>query len=278
MPKPREDESKEDFMDRCTSEGNSEEVCERIWEDEGPEDSHAGRARRLEQKAPKLLTVRMKAEDTAEVLLYDQIGRDPFFGEGVDAKGFREQIRAVKAKTINLRINSPGGSVLEAAAILQALDEHPARIEVDVDGVAASAASVVMMAGDRIRVASNALVMIHNPMAGVLGDAADMRHTADLLDKVKGQIIDSYKRKSGKSRTQISDWMDAETWFTGREAVEAGLADEATAPVQVAALARLVPLAARLGAKKAPDLKVSGAEEARARRETERRRKIAASL
>lgn len=188
---------------------------------------------------PKLATIKMKSEDVAEVLLYDQIGFDPWFGEGIAAKDFREQLKTIKAKTINLRINSPGGSVTEGAAILAALDDHKATIEVDIDGLAASAASVVAMAGSRIRMASNALMMIHDPYAGVLGTSADMRHTADLLDKVKGQIIDSYKRHSNLSDAELSKAMAEETWYTGKEAVDAGLAHEVTEAMSIAACADL---------------------------------------
>lgn len=229
----------------------------------------------------KTATIRLQTADVTEVLLYDMIGRDSFFGDGIGAKEFREQLKAVKTPRLNLRINSPGGSVTEAAAMLQALDEHPAEVEVDVDGLAASAASVLMMAGKKIRVATNGLVMIHNPHAGVIGDAAEMRRMADLLDKVKDQIIDAYRRKATATRAQLSKWMDAETWFTGKEAVEAGLADEASKAVNVAAFADLMGVVAKLGAKNVPTVERPAAEVAaatRAREETERRRAIAARL
>lgn len=227
----------------------------------------------------KTVTIRMKSDDVAEVLLYDQIGEDFFFGDGISAKTFRKQLKDIKAGTINLRVNSPGGSVTEAAAMLAALDEHPARIEVDVDGLAASAASVVMMAGDIIRVASNGLVMIHNPIAGVRGGAEEMRRVAELLDKMKDQILDAYERKSSAGRDQLAAWMAAETWFTGKEAVEAGLADEASSPVSMAAFSDKLKLAAKWGALRAPtvqeELDLMG-EQMRA--ETERRKAIAARL
>lgn len=224
----------------------------------------------------KTATIRALSEEVTEVLLYDQIGSD-FFGDGVNAKDFRAQLKEVKTATINLRINSPGGSVTEAAAMLAALDEHPARIEVDVDGLAASAASVVMMAGDHVRVATNGLVMIHNPHAMAIGDADEMRRMADLLDKVREQIIDAYRRKSSMSRKEISKAMDLESWYTGDEAVAVGLADEASKPVSVAAFADLLTVAAKLGAKHLPTLEQSP-EMIAALAETERRRLIAAKL
>ena len=224
----------------------------------------------------KLATIRAKSEEVTEVLLYDQIGAD-FLGDGISAKDFRAQLKAIKTPTLNLRINSPGGSVFEAAAMLAALDEHPSRIEVDVDGLAASAASVLMMAGDHIRVASNAMVMIHNPHGLALGDAEEMRRTAELLDKVREQIIDAYARKSSMSRKELEKAMDAETWFTGSEAVDAGLADEASKPVSVAAFADLLKITAKLGAKHPPKLELTP-EQIRLAAETDRRRQIAAAL
>jgi ATP-dependent Clp protease, protease subunit len=226
----------------------------------------------------KTLSIRMKADDTAEVLLYGVIGED-FFGDGIMAKDFRDQVKSVKAKAMNLRINSPGGSVTEGAAMLNALDEWKGRIEVDIDGLAASAASFVAMAGDTVRVSTNGLVMIHNPHALVIGGAGEMRRTADLLDKVRGQILDAYGRKSKAGRDQLGAWMDAETWFTGPEAVEAGLADAVTEPMRVAACASPEVLA-RLGYKKVPEaaLHSAAAEAERLAEETRKRRLIVARL
>ncbi len=189
----------------------------------------------------KPLTIRMKSADVAEILLYDQIGTDPWFGDGIGAKEFRDQIKGVKAKTINLRINSPGGSVTEAAAMMSVLDEFKGTIEVDIDGIAASAASVIVMAGDKIRMASNALLMIHDPYAGVVGGAEEMRGMAEILDKIKGQILDSYLRhaKGKTSRELLVEMMRKETWFTGQEAVDAGLAHEVTDSLAMAACADL---------------------------------------
>lgn len=237
----------------------------------------------------KTVTIRAASSELTEVLLYDQIGRDAFFGDGISAKEFREQLRSIKTPRINLRINSPGGSVFEGSAMLAALEEHPSTIRVDVDGLAASAASLIMMAGDEIHVASNAMVMIHNPHALAIGDAAEMLRMAELLEKSKEQFVATYAKRTGASRKQISDWMDAETWFTGEEAVEAGFADSAGAPVSVAAFADALKLVARLGAKKVPEtpsgprtlsgfLRHITDDAQRALQETERRKAIAARL
>jgi ATP-dependent Clp protease protease subunit len=186
------------------------------------------------------LTIRNRADDVTEVLLYGVIGADPWFGDGVSAKSFRDAVKAVKGKVLNLRINSPGGSVTEASAMLAALDEFRGggkRVEVDIDGLAASAASVVAMAGTEVRIAQSALMMIHNPHVLTVGGADDHRRAADLLDTVKGQILDRYAHKAaGKTaRDTIAAWMDAETWLSGQEAADAGLADRVTAAVNVAA-------------------------------------------
>ncbi len=191
---------------------------------------------------------------TVEIEVYDVIGEDPWFGGGISAKQFRADLKekASKATLIQLRLNSPGGSVTEGAAMLTALDEHPARIEASVDGLAASAASVLAMAADRITIGSNALLMIHNPYAGILGDAEELRHTAGILDKIQTQIVDAYMRHATVSKRQISDWMKAETWFTGQEAVDAGLAHEVTGQVSLAACAGIDP--AKFGWRKMPKL------------------------
>ncbi len=221
----------------------------------------------------KKLTINMRG-DAAEVLLYDVIGEDMF--GGISAKDFRAEIKAVKAKSLNLRINSPGGSVFEASAMMAALDEFKGRIEVDVDGIAASAASVIAMAGDEIRMASGAMMMIHRPYAMVVGPAEDMRSMADMLDKSGEQLIDAYMRHAKVSRKQISEMMDAETWFTGDEAVAAGLADGVTEGRQVAACADLTKVAAKMKFKHVPEVLTARTSPAWA--ETERRRALAASL
>lgn len=222
----------------------------------------------------KSVTINMRG-DTAEVLLYDPIGAD-MFGDGISAKDFRAQIKAVKAKALNLRINSPGGSVFEASAMLAALDEFRGTIVVDIDGVAASAASVVAMAGDEIRMAPAALLMVHDPSAIVIGGADDMRGMADLLEKTKDQLIDAYERHSKAGRDQIAEWMTSETWFGSQEAVDAGFADSVAEGRQVAACANLKEVAAKLHYKHVPT--VLTARDEKAWQDTDRRRAIAAKL
>jgi len=180
----------------------------------------------------------IKAEGhTAEILIYSFIGED-FFDGGISAKGLLQAIEDLGEVTeINVRINSPGGDVFDGVAIHNALERHPATINVHIDGLAASIASVIAMAGDTILIASNALMMIHNPHAFAIGDAAEMRKTADLLDKAKEGLVSSYLAHVGDvmEREEIEAFMDDTTWFTAEEAVAAGLADEVGNAVKIAA-------------------------------------------
>ena len=172
---------------------------------------------------------------TGEIWLYDVIGEDPGFG-GMSAKTFTAELNKLgKVDTINLRINSPGGDVWDGNAIYNMLKRHPARIEVDIDGVAASIASVIAMAGDEIRMASNALFMIHNPYGVARGNAEDMRHKASLLDQVKASLVDTYVKRTGEQAAVISSFMDDETWFTSSEAVQMGFVDRITDEQKIAA-------------------------------------------
>ena len=128
------------------------------------------------------------------------------------------------AAEITVRINSPGGDVFDGFAIYNLLAQHPAKINVKVDGWAASAASVIAMAGDTIEMAANALMMIHNPWTMAIGDSVSMRKSADLLDQIKGSILTTYQAKTSMDEADIAALMDAETWFDAKGAVEAGLA------------------------------------------------------
>lgn len=169
-----------------------------------------------------------KGQDEATVYLYDAIVNNAeeaaWFG-GVDPKAFIDAIKAVDAPVINLRINSPGGSVFAARAMEQALREHPAKVVAHVDGYSASAASFLMMAADEISIASGAMVMIHKAWTMAYGNADDLIQTADLLEKIDSTLVDTYAVRTKQDPKQIADWMGAETWFTAQEAVDAGFAD-----------------------------------------------------
>jgi lambda family phage portal protein len=145
----------------------------------------------------------------AEVAIYDEIG-----AYGVSAKGFLAELGALPEGTpVDLRLNSPGGSVFDAVAIHNALKRHEGTVTVWIDGIAASAASYIAMAGDEIVMPENAFLMIHDPAGLVMGTAEDMRAMAEALDKVKGSLVSGYAAKSGRTPEEVSALMAAETWF-----------------------------------------------------------------
>lgn len=159
--------------------------------------------------------------EAADVMLYDEIG---LFG--VTASDFVRELKAIKGDHINLHINSPGGEVFDAVAIYNALASHSARVSVTVDGIAASSASFIAMAGDDVRMTRNAQMMIHEAHAIGVGNAKDMRALAGLLDKCSDNIADIYAQRAGGTVAQWRARMAGETWFSAQEAVDVGLADE----------------------------------------------------
>jgi len=175
-------------------------------------------------------TIRAR-EGGAEVLIYDEIG-----AYGVSAKGFLAELGALPDDAaIDLRLNSPGGSVFDAVAIHNALGRHAGTVTVWIDGIAASAASYIAMAGDAIVMPENAFLMIHDPSGLVMGTAADMRDMAGTLDKIAAGMTRGYAARSGKTEDEIAALMAAETWFSAAEALEAGLATQLAEPVRIAA-------------------------------------------
>ena len=179
-------------------------------------------------------TIRNAKEETAEILIYDEIGAS-FWGEGVEAKKFVEDLRTITAKTINVRLNSPGGSVFDGFAIYNALRRKDARIVVDIDGMALSIASVIALAGHEVRMAKNALYMIHDPSGMTIGTADDMRSMAVTLDKIKENIVGVYHDRTLKPGAKLAQLMAEETWFTASEAKDMGFIDQITEERQVAA-------------------------------------------
>jgi len=167
-----------------------------------------------------LYKIEAKTPDEATVYLYDEIS---FWG--IQAEQFVKDLNGMEAKTIHLRVNSPGGSVFDGIAIYNAVKQHKSRIIAHIDGLAASIASVIVMGANEVRAAESAFLMIHNPWSIVIGDAQMMRDEADLLDKVSGSISKIYEDKSGKTAEEILDFMAAETWFTGQEAMDNGFVD-----------------------------------------------------
>lgn len=161
-----------------------------------------------------------QSEGATEILLYDEIG---YFG--VTAEDFRRELATVGTPEITLRINSPGGEIFDSIAIYNALREHPARVTTRIDGIAASMASVIALAGETVEIADNAFMMVHNPWSIVIGNAEDMRKEADILEKLGGSLVSAYVEKTGKDEAEVRALMDAETWLNADEAVAAGLAD-----------------------------------------------------
>jgi len=157
----------------------------------------------------------------AEISIYDQIG-----GWGVTANDFIAQLKELgDVETINLRIASGGGSIVEGNTIYNALKRHGAKVVTHIDSLAASMASVIAMAGDEIRMAENALLMIHNPWTMSMGGADQLRKDADLLDKMEANIRNAYSR-SALTSEEIDAAMEAETYYTAEEALEVGFIDE----------------------------------------------------
>lgn len=176
-----------------------------------------------------------RGNDRGEIYVYGTIGVD-WFGDGVTAKQFTKDLKALgSVKTIDLRINSEGGSVPDAEAMYTHLIEHSARVVSHVDGMAASAASFLMLAGDEILIADSGYVMIHEARMMAYGTSEDFRRSADLLDRTNDRIVSKYAARTGQDETKIRDWMAAETWFIGAEAVENGFADKVVENLKVAA-------------------------------------------
>ena len=169
-----------------------------------------------------------------ELYIYGDIVSEEWFESDVSASGFVAALGSLDADSLDVFINSGGGSVFDGVAIYTALSRHKAHVSVTVDGLAASIASVIAMAGDKVTMAENATMMIHDPWTVAVGNSSDMRKQADVLDIVKDSMIGAYKRSS-LSEQEIRDAMTAETWYTAESAVAAGFADGLSAPNKMAA-------------------------------------------
>lgn len=178
--------------------------------------------------------------DSADLQIFNEIGPDPYNeGDTTPATQFIADLNALPAsvKNIRLHVNSPGGSAFDAIAIANALRQHPATVTASIEGLAASAATIVTNGGaDAIQIADNALVMIHDPAALAFGTSADLRQMADRLDVVRDAIITTYQRHSPLDRTQLADMMGATTWMDADQAVANGFATEKVDGLRAAAL------------------------------------------
>ncbi|MBO8136794.1 MAG: Clp protease ClpP [Desulfotomaculum sp.] len=176
------------------------------------------------------------SEDEAELYLYGVISESSWWDDEVTPKRFIEDLKALgDIKKLKVRINSRGGDVFAGQAIHSILKTHKAEIIVYIDGLAASIASVIAMAGDTVIMPRNAMMMVHNPWTIGVGNANEFRELADVLDKIRESLIAAYEEKSGLDREKIIQLLDEETWLTAEEAVEYGLADQVDTETQVAA-------------------------------------------
>lgn len=161
-----------------------------------------------------------KAKGTADIWIYSEIG-----GFDVNAKSFIDELKEVKGKDLNVHINSLGGSVFDGLAIYNALKSHKGKVTTIVEGIAASIASVIAMAGDTIEMSKNSLFMIHNPFTMAGGDADELRKTANVLDKIRDEIASIYSSKTSEDHNTLIGLMSAETWFNAEETLEIGFAN-----------------------------------------------------
>lgn len=160
----------------------------------------------------------------SELFLYSSIGEETWYGDEVTPKMFRNELSKISGD-ITVWINSPGGDVFAASQIYTMLKNHAGKITVKIDGIAASATSVVAMAGDETLIAPTGMLMLHNPSTVAFGNKADMEQAIVFLDEVKESIINAYETKSGLSRAKIAKMMDEETWLNARKAKSLGLVD-----------------------------------------------------
>jgi ATP-dependent protease ClpP protease subunit len=169
---------------------------------------------------------------TREISIYKSIGSQP--GE-YGPEMLRQDLARAAGQPVTIRLNSEGGNVIDGVACFNLLRQYPGKVTCHVDGMALSIASVIAMAADELVVPANAWMMIHNPANEAAGDGDDLREMASLLDGMRDQLAAIYSARSRKPVSEVCRMMAAETWMTGKQAVEAGFADRTSAPLAVAA-------------------------------------------
>lgn len=172
---------------------------------------------------PKLFQVKAEDDDEATIYVYDVIGSG-WYG-GVSAQDFARQLANIQASTIHLRINSPGGDVWDGRAMMTALKQHSAKVVAHIDGVAASAATSLVMAADEVEISRGAEFMIHNAWSIEIGNRHDFIDMAERLESIDSQIVTDYERRTNLGRDELTQMMDDETWFTAEQVVDYGFAD-----------------------------------------------------
>ncbi len=165
------------------------------------------------------------SDEERTLYLNGVISEETWWGDEVTPKIFKDELLA-SAGDITVWINSPGGDVFAAAQIYNMLMEYTGKVTVKIDGLAASAASVIAMAGGDVYMSPVSMLMIHNPSTIAIGDSEEMLRAKALLDEVKESIINAYELKTGLSRTKLSHLMDAESWMNANKAIELGFADK----------------------------------------------------
>ena len=166
------------------------------------------------------------ADESGERVLYfdGEISDETWWGDEITPAMFKSELFSDKGD-ITIWLNSPGGDCIAASQIHAMLMDYPHNVTVKIDGIAASAASVIAMAGTKVLMAPTALMMVHNPLTIAIGDTDEMQKAILMLDEVKESIINAYQVKTNQSRAKISHWMDAETWMNANKAIELGFAD-----------------------------------------------------
>ncbi|MBU4541813.1 MAG: Clp protease ClpP [Firmicutes bacterium] len=168
----------------------------------------------------------IKNEDGSRTLyLNGAIAEESWFGDEITPKQFKSELVSGEGD-IDIWINSPGGDCIAASQIYNMLMDYKGNVTIKIDGIAASAASVIAMAGTTVKVSPTSLMMIHNPLTVAIGDSAEMKKAIQMLDEVKESIINAYELKTGQPRAKLSKLMDGETWLNANKALELGFADE----------------------------------------------------
>ena len=165
------------------------------------------------------------ADDGGRVLYLDgTIAEDSWWDDDITPGLFKSELFSAEGD-VTIWLNSPGGDCVAASQIYAMLMDYKGDVTVKIDGVAASAASVIAMAGTKVLMAPTALMMIHNPLTVAIGDSEEMQKAIGMLSEVKESIINAYEIRTGQARVKISHWMDAETWMNANKAIELGFAD-----------------------------------------------------
>lgn len=186
-------------------------------------------------------SIKSAAKASGEIEILGEIGDSGWGGEFTTAKMVKDQLKAIGKAPVLVTVNSPGGDAFEGIAIYNLLREHPAAITVHVLGLAASAASIIAMAGDTIRMGDSAFLMIHSSSGLVMGNQEDMREFADLLEKIDDSVAKLYATRTGKPVAAITEMMKKETWLSASEAVKAGFADSTVAEKKAKAATNSAP-------------------------------------